>query len=127
MTSPPTGDTSPAEQSANPFAPKPGDEKLTRTEIMISELDLLIRESYPPQIALSISGDLSTPCHELRAEIAPPDPENRIMVSVYSVADPNLACIQVLEPFQEFIDLGTFPQGHYSVWVNGELAGEFDS
>jgi len=118
---------SPGEPSANPFAPKPGDEKLTRTEIMISELDLLIRESYPPQIALSISGDLPTPCHELRAEIAPPDPENRIRVSVYSVTDPNLACVQVLEPFQEYIEIGTFAQGHYSVWVNGKLAGEFDS
>jgi hypothetical protein len=118
---------SPGEPSANPFAPKPGDEKLTRTEIIISDLDLLIRESYPPQIALSISGELPTPCHELRAEVTPPDPENRIMVSVYSVTDPNLACVQVLKPFQEYIEIGTFTQGRYSVWVNGELAGEFDS
>jgi hypothetical protein len=38
-----------------------------------------------------------------------------------------MACIQVLEPFQEQIDLGTFPSGHYSVWLNGEWVGEFDA
>jgi hypothetical protein len=32
-----------------------------------------------------------------------------------------------VEPFEATIDLGTYPSGHYSVWVNGELAGEFDS
>jgi hypothetical protein len=32
-----------------------------------------------------------------------------------------------VEPFEANIDLGTYPSGHYSVWVNGELAGEFDS
>ena len=85
------------------------------------------RESYPPQISLSLEGELPTPCHELRAEIAPPDAENKIQIAVYSVVDRNEACAQVLGPVEESIDLGTFPPGHYSVWVNGELAGEFDS
>jgi hypothetical protein len=90
-------------------------------------MGLLIRESYPPQIALTISGDLPTPCHQVRAEIALPDAENKIIVDMYTVTDPNMVCTQVLKPFQENIDLGVFPSGHYSVWVNGELAGEFDS
>jgi hypothetical protein len=38
-----------------------------------------------------------------------------------------MMCTQILKPFQASIDLGTFPSGHYSVYVNGELAGEFDS
>jgi hypothetical protein len=115
------------EPDTHPFAPKPGDAQLMRGEVFINETNLLIRESYPPQISLSIWGDLPTPCHELRAEIASPDSENKIMVDAYSVVDPNMVCTQVLEPFEESIDLGTFPTGHYSVWVNGELAGEFDS
>lgn len=127
VTSPPLDNMPTTEPHANPFSPKPGDEKLARGNIFINEKSLVIRESYPPQISLSINGDLPTPCHELRAEIASPDMENKIMVDVYSVVDSNVACTQVLEPFEEFIDLGTFPSGHYSVWVNGELAGEFDS
>lgn len=127
VTSPPEGDMPTNEPYVNPFSPKPGDEQLMRGNLFISEISLVIRESFPPQVSLSIGGDLPTPCHELRAEIAVPDPENKIMVDAYSVVDPNVACVQVLEPLQEYIDLGTFPGGHYSVWVNGELAGEFDT
>lgn len=127
VTSPPEDDMPANEPSASPFAPKPGDDQLSRGNVFINEMSLLIRESYPPQIALSLSGDLPTPCHELRAVIGEPDQENKIVVEVYTVTDPNMACTQVLKPFQEQIELGTFPTGHYSVWVNGDLAGEFDS
>ncbi|RPI96711.1 MAG: hypothetical protein EHM40_00770 [Chloroflexi bacterium] len=127
VTSQPDNGMSTNEPFVNPFSPKPGDEKLTRGNVFINATSLVIRESYPPQISLSIGGDLPTPCHELRAEIASPDPENQIRVDVYSVSDPNVACVAVIKPFQEHIDLGTFPGGHYSVWVNGELAGEFDA
>jgi hypothetical protein len=95
--------------------------------ITINEASLVIRESYPPQISLSLRGDLPTPCNELRVRLEAPDPENKIMVDVYSVVNPDKACIQVLEAFEEYVDLGTFPSGHYSVWVNGEMAGEFDT
>lgn len=127
VTSPPVDNMPTDEPSPNPLFPQPGDEQLMRGEVFINEASLVIRESYPPQISLSISGDLPTPCHELRAAISAPDQENKIAVDVYSVVDPNVACIQILEPLEEQIDLGTFPAGHYSVWVNGELVGEFDS
>ena len=126
VTSPPVGQPT-EEPQMNPLFPQPGDEKLTRGEAFVSEPGLLIRESFPPQIALSISGDLPTPCHQLRVAVEAPDVENRISIDAYSVVDPEMVCIQVLEPFEEMVDLGSFPPGHYSVWVNGELAGEFDS
>jgi hypothetical protein len=120
--------TNPTEEpSAMPYVPQPDDIRLSRENIFIEEKGLLIRESYPPQIALEISGNLPTPCHQLKAVIAGPDAENKIKVDVYTVVDPNLMCAQVLKPFSENIELGTFPSGHYTVWVNGELAGEFDS
>lgn len=120
--------STPAEEPpAMSYAPQPEDVNLSRGEIFIEEKGLLIRESYPPQIALGISGNLPTPCHELRAVISEPDAENRINVELYTVVDPNMMCTQVLKPFMENIELGTFPSGHYSVYINGELAGEFDS
>jgi hypothetical protein len=115
------------EPFTNPFAPQPGDADLTRGNVYINEASLIIRESFPPQVSLTLAGDLPTPCNQLRAEISPPEPENKIRVDVYSVIDPNRICVQVLEPFEESIDLGTFPTGHYTVWVNGEMAGEFDT
>ena len=127
VTSPPEG-TMPANQPpVNPLAPKPGDENLTRGEVFIQEYGLLIRESFPPQVSLNFSGDLPTPCHELRAMINSPDQENKILVDAYSVVDPNMVCTQVLQPFEESIDLGTFPSGHYTVWINSEMVGEFDT
>lgn len=127
VTSPPQNDVVTNEPMENPLAPQPNDSKLTRGNVFIEESGLLIRESYPPQISYSFSGNLPTPCHQLRAEVSDPDPENKIQIEVYTVVDPDLMCTQVLKPFQETIDLGTFPSGHYSVWVNDELAGEFDS
>ena len=107
--------------------PEPGNTKFTRGNIFIEESGLVIRESYPPQISLNLSGNLPTPCHQFRADVSTPDADNKINVDVYTVVDPNMLCTQVLKPFTESINLGTFPSGHYSVWVNGELAGEFDS
>ena len=127
VTSPPEGSMPTNEPSADPFAPQTGDADLTRGNIYIDEASLVIRESFPPQISLSLSGELPTPCNQMRVEINPPDSENKILVDVYSVIDPDKVCIQVLEPFEEQIDLGTFPTGHYTVWVNGELAGQFDT
>ena len=125
--SPPQNGSIPMETPDMPFAPKPNDTSLSRGDVFINESGLLIRESYPPQITLSLSGDLPTPCHELRVDVKKPNSENKINVEVYSVVDPDQVCIQVLEPFQANIDLGTFPSGHYTVWVIGEMVGEFDS
>lgn len=115
------------EPPANPFLPQPGDEDLTRGNVYLDEASLVIRESFPPQLSLSLSGNLPTPCNQLRVSVSAPDQENKIMVDVYSLSDPNQVCTQVLEPFEESIDLRTFPTGHYTVLVNGEIAGEFDT
>ncbi|HLF74717.1 MAG TPA: hypothetical protein VI524_10245 [Anaerolineales bacterium] len=127
VTSPPGTDPTAMDSPEMPFAPKPDDANLSRGTVFIHESGLLIRESFPPQIALALSGELPTPCHELRVVVQKPDGENKIDVEAYSVVDPEQVCIQVLQSFAENIELGTFPGGHYTVWVNGEMVGEFDS
>lgn len=127
VTSPPEGPMPANQPSVNPLAPKPGDENLMRGEIFLQEASLIIRESFPPQVSLTFRGDLPTPCHELRAVVNSPDGENKIIVEAYSVVDPDMLCAQVLQSFEESIDLGNFPSGHYTVWINGEMAGEFDT
>lgn len=112
---------------ANPNAPAPGDDKKLRSTTYLDSVQLLILESYPVQINLQLVGSLPTPCHQLRVAIDPPDKENRIYIDVYSLADPDKMCIQVLEPFATAVSLGSFPTGHYQVYINNELIGEFDS
>jgi hypothetical protein len=70
---------------------------------------------------------LPTPCNQLRGDISPPDSENKIVVDVYSVVEADAICAQVVEPFEENFPLGSFPAGHYTLWVNGELVAEFDA
>ena len=109
------------------YLPQRDDGNLTRGNVYIGHSDLLVMESYPVQIALVLQGELPTPCNQLRAIARPPDEQNQIQVEVYSVVDPGMVCVQVLEPFDANIGLGSFPTGHYTVWVNGEMIGEFDS
>jgi hypothetical protein len=112
---------------SQPFSPQPGDINFSRGEVFIDSTDLLIMESFPIQIALVLKGNLPTPCNKLRVVTNPPDDQNRIQVEVYSVINPAETCIQVLEPLDANIMLGSFPTGHYSVWVNGKMVGEFDA
>jgi hypothetical protein len=109
----------------SPLDPIPGEENMTRGAVTINESELLILESYPLQIVLELEGELPTPCHNLRAKASEPDAQNRIQVELYSLSEPDVVCIQVLQPFKTSINLGSFPDGTYTVWVNGEQVGEF--
>lgn len=110
-----------------PFEPKPEDGMLERSTVHLDYIGLVIMESYPVQIGLELQGYLPTPCHSLRVSILPPDEENRIYGEVFTVVDPSAMCIQVIKEFESNVNLGNFPAGHYTVYINGELVGEFDT
>ena len=95
--------------------------------VYIDQAELLIRESFPIQVDLHLSGSLPTPCAALRWSVADPDEQGRIEVEAFSSQDAALACIQVLQEFEETIPLGAYSTGSYSVWLNGELIGEFET
>jgi hypothetical protein len=109
------------------YDPQPGDGQLQRDNLYVDSTDLLILESHPLQFRLQVLGSLPTPCHQLRAVVAEPDGQNRIAVDLYALVDPNMFCVQVLEPFDIVIDLGSFAPGRYTLWLNNELVAEFDS
>src|SRR5262245_20396805 len=96
------------------YAPRPGDGTFQRGAVFLAESQLILRESFPVQVVLALAGELPTPCHQVRAIVQPPDAENKILVEAYTVVNPELNCIQVLKPFQEMVELGTFPSGHYT-------------
>jgi hypothetical protein len=123
----PVSSDNPAPTQSSDNIPTPDDSGLTHGEVYLDSVDLLTMESFPLQFMLVLKGSLPTPCHELRVAVSPPDPQNKIVVHVYSVVDPNMMCAQVLEPFEENSPLGSFPTGHYTLWVNGEQVAEFDA
>ena len=97
---------------------------MQRGEVFIDSQEILILESFPLQFRLHVIGSLPTPCHELRAVVNEPDKQNDIQVQIYSLVDPDKVCIQVLEPFDVSLSLGSYASGSYTVFVNGEEVGE---
>ena len=113
----------------NDYNPQPGDEKLQRDQVFLDlqNTQLLLRESLPVQVSLELEGSLSDPCHQLRIIGTRDDIKKEINLEVYSLFAPGKACITVIKPFSATIPLGDYAGGHYTVFVNGQLAGEFDS
>jgi hypothetical protein len=118
------------DQPAAPGAPStpattlPEDEGMQRGNVFIDGVQILTLESFPPQFNLVVTGNLPTPCHQLRYLVNEPDAQNNIDVEVFSLVSPDQMCIQVLQPFEETISLGSYAEGTYSILVNGQLAGE---
>jgi hypothetical protein len=111
------------------FEPQPEDANLNRGEtyLDLASSQLIIMESYPIQVTAILNGNLPDPCHQLRVAVTAADANNRINLEVYSLADSTANCATVLEPFTANIPLGAYSGGHFSVYVNRELLGEFDS
>ena len=128
VTSPTQDPDATADPDATPalpaWAPQPGDADLDRGEAFLDVTEVLLLESYPVQVQLHLAGSLPTPCHQLRAAVAPPDAQGQIAVEVYSVVDPGQICTQQLQPFDQGLNLGSYPSGIYTVLVNGVQAAE---
>ena len=112
------------------YEPQPGDEKLKRDQVF---LDLANSTWGTPsatptnQVQIVLQGNLPDPCHSLRVVVTPPDAKNVINLEVYFVVEPGKACITVLKPFAATIPLGDYPEGEYTVMVNGERFGLFSN
>jgi hypothetical protein len=113
---------------ASGYAPQPGDDKLSRGQapVDIAKSSLITTGSQPLVVTADLQGYLPDPCHQLRIINTPADNQNKIQVEVYSVYDASQICITVIQPFQVQYQLGSYTSGHYTVYVNGEMLGEFD-
>lgn len=123
----PINSETPSVPQIDDFSPDPADSTLMRGEVYLDSTELLTLESFPLQFMLTLKGSLPTPCHELRVAVSPPDAENKILVDVYSISNPDQICAQVLESFEVNFPLGSFPAGIYTLWVNGVMTAEFQS
>jgi hypothetical protein len=111
------------------YEPLASDVNLDRSEVFLDlpASDLIILESMPIQVIALLAGSLPDPCHQLRVVVTPPNADNRINLEVYSLTNRSGACTTVIQPFSARIPLGSYSAGHFSVYVNGELLGEFDA
>lgn len=99
----------------NPNAPQTDDSALIKGKAYVESIawDEAAR-------TLSISGELPTPCHQLR--VNPALSAHVLELEVYSLSDPASMCTQVLEPFKTSLILENFSKSDYSILINGEEA-----
>jgi len=105
--------------TSSTYSTAPGDRG---SPVYIDATEILVLESYPVQVRLVVRGALPTPCHGAVWQVD--DRGDSIPIVLWSEADPELACAQVLEPFVITIPLGSFESSHSPVLLNGEPIGQ---
>ncbi len=115
--------------SSSSYSPQPGDIKLTRDKVFLdlAKSRLIVSTGYPVKVSAYLVGNLPDPCHVLRVVVGSSTTSSTINISAYSLYDPTLACVTVLQPFSVTVPLGTFSSGQYTVLVNGVLLGTFNA
>lgn len=108
----------------NRYAPSPKDSGLRQAAVYLTSAKLGQDAGRP---ALLLSGSLPDACHALRVAFHQPDAGGNIAVQVYSVADPEKICAQMLVDFEASVALREYPAGKYHLWVNGRSAGSFET
>ena len=113
-------------------SPTPVVPESDRRPVAVEDVLIVVRESWPMQVAVMISGSLPTPCHELRwtVEEGATTTEDGWTVaadgSVHEITvwttdlPADTACATVMEPFEEQVELGRFVSGDFTIVVNGE-------
>ena len=114
----------PAIQVENPYAPQSGDGTMVRSTVRIVKTEISTLKSSPQQFSLKISFFTPTPCHQYRISVDQPGSD-----AVYSLMKMDKACnLMALNiPTEATLNLNSLSTGHYTVWVNGEKALEFDA
>ena len=118
----------PAFAGNNPYAPQASDSKMLRGDLRIASASLALARSQPSRVTVNFAYFPPTPCYQLRVEVPQPDAQNRINLSAYGVTEKDKACVLMAPstPLQASLNIGSFPKGDYSVWLNGNKVDEFD-
>jgi hypothetical protein len=116
-------------QINDPYAPQASDGTLVRETVEIVKTELVNQNIAQHQVALRISLFTPTPCHQFRIDVGQPGQDKRINIDVYSLRKQNQVCtlMRLNTPTEADLNLGSLPIGHYSIWVNGDKALEFDA
>jgi hypothetical protein len=100
-------------QIQNPFAPQEGDSEMNKEKAYVESTSWDEKTE-----TLTISGELPSPCNQLRINISLASEE--INLEVYSLLPKDSICSQVLEPFEANLVFKNYSNEKYPVSINGE-------
>ena len=96
----------------------PAPEDGHRSAHVIETVDVLILESYPPQINLAVSGYQPDGC-DYETQVTTRRVANTVNVQIFREIPPNTDCPGVVINYMDTIPLGAFDPGQYTFDVNG--------
>jgi inhibitor of cysteine peptidase len=105
-----------------PQADETPSDEVIYSEANVEEVEVLLMESFPIQVAVIARGNLPDGCTEIDDVETSFDEESKTFsVEVTTVRDADAVCTQALVPFEERVDLDVrgLPAGTYTVDVNG--------
>jgi hypothetical protein len=113
----------------NPFAPQAGDGALARDTVQLVKAETKNVGGSPAQIDLNLSYFLPNPCHQFRLVVNKPGTDGKVNIDMYSLFKKDAPCtlMALATPMQSSFTLGSFPPGHYTIYINGAKAAEFDA
>lgn len=101
-----------------PVPDLPGEPSLVLATV--EDVEVVMLMSFPLQVHLQVKGYVGDPCTAID-EVDIEREGYDIKVLIKTKRDSELACIQVIEPFEENVPLDVYglPAGDYTVDVNG--------
>lgn len=95
----------------------PAEPSLVVEPIQITEVEVLVLESFPAQVMAHVTGVIGDGC----ATLLPEEVErsaSEITISILRQRPADAVCTQIAKLYDERIALGTFPPGEYVLRVN---------
>ncbi len=111
-------DVSPQPQfePAQPFDPSVS-EPTFRSEVSILDVEVLVMESDPPQLALEVTGYTDGCDYPVITEVS--QDGNTFYVEIYRDVPVAASCPAVAVDYTASVALGLVEPGTYTIWVNG--------
>jgi hypothetical protein len=95
-----------------------------RSEVTIDGSEVVKMKGSPSGYGLRILGTKPTPCHQVQVDFQEPNKEGEIFADVFATSEPDLACIQVIEAFDETFALDVFNPTENTVLI---ISGKAES
>jgi len=111
------------EDPANPASPT-GEPTMSTVKLQVQTVDVLIAESFPPQISAHVTAIIPDSCTKAREPEISRD-GSTITVTLIGERPDGVACAQVISTYDKSIPLGTLAPGSYTLHVNN-VTKEFE-
>lgn len=98
--------------------PKPDGDALLRSDPIIMDVQVMVLESYPMQLVLTVTGQFRDGC-TLPVQVEQQRDGNTVTVALYRLKAADMLCPDVMQPFEQTVRLeGGFESGTYTIRVN---------